>query len=157
MPSYLKPLVQQQNIWHRVYSRPHTGTCQRQTGSAQTLTGLRPPRGSCPVKKRLKESNYCLTLTGSFCFLRRALAKLGKCWICLEVLSMDTDQLRMLLQNNLSLWAQTIILFSKYGTFIFFPILCTFGPVYAISELFVLYLHFLIYFLSINHIQYSTY
>lgn len=92
MPSYLIPLVQQQNIWRCVYSRPHTGTCRRQIASATTLTGLRPPHGFCPVKEGMKESNYCLRLKDSFCFAQRTLAELNKHWIGWEAESMDTDQ-----------------------------------------------------------------
>lgn len=91
MPSYLKPLVRRRNIWRRVYSRPHTGTCRRQIASARTRTALRPPHGFCPVKRRIKESNYCSRLKGSFRCAQPDLAKLNNYCIGREALSIGTD------------------------------------------------------------------
>lgn len=95
MPSYLKPLVRLRNIWRRVYSRPHTGTCRRQIASARTRTALRPPHGFCPVKRRIKESNYCSRLKGSFRYAQPALVKLNNYCIVREALSIGTDYFAM--------------------------------------------------------------
>lgn len=91
MPSYLKPLVRRRNIWRRVYFQPHTGTCRRQIASARTRTALRPPHGFCPVKRRIKERNYCSRLKGSFRYAQPALVKLNNYCIGRETLSIGPD------------------------------------------------------------------
>lgn len=50
-------------------------------------------------RKRMKESNYCLRLEGSWCFAQRSLSKLNNHRIGLEALSMGADQIGIMLQR----------------------------------------------------------